>query len=84
MFRIKKNKSELYLKDEKELDNFFIQEMVDNSILKLKSGDVLKGDPLHDLFSSLNEFISLLDQMSKKNENYKLLLEQATVANFFN
>ena len=84
LFRIKKNKSELYLKDEKELDNFFIQEMVDNSILKLKSGDVLKGDPLHDLFSSLNEFISLLDQMSKKNENYKLLLEQATVANFFN
>ena len=84
LFRIKKNKSELYLKDEKELDNYFIQEMVENSILKLKNGDVLKGDPLQDLFSNLNEFISLLDEMSKKNENYKLLLEQATVANFFN
>ena len=84
LFRIKKNKSELYLKDEKELDNYFIQEMVENSVLKLKNGDVLKGDPLQDLFSNLNEFISLLDEMSKKNENYKLLLEQATVANFFN
>ena len=84
LFRIKKNKSELYLKDEKELDNYFIQEMVENSILKLKNGDVLKGDPLQDLFSNLSEFISLLDEMSKKNENYKLLLEQATVANFFN
>ena len=84
LFRIKKNKSELYLKDEKELDNYFIQEMVENSILKLKNGDVLKGDPLQDLFLNLNEFISLLDEMSKKNENYKLLLEQATVANFFN
>ena len=84
LFRIKKNKSELYLKDEKELDNYFIQEMVENSILKLKNGDVLKGEPLQDLFLNLNEFISLLDEMSKKNESYKLLLEQATVANFFN
>ena len=84
LFRIKKNKSELYLKDEKELDNYFIQEMVENSVLKLKNGDVLKGDPLQDLFANLNEFISLLDEISKKNENYKLLLEQATVANFFN
>ena len=66
LFRIKKNKSELYLKDEKELDNYFIQEMVENSVLKLKNGDVLKGDPLQDLFSNLNEFISLLDEMSKK------------------
>ncbi|GIR25497.1 MAG: DNA gyrase subunit B [Alphaproteobacteria bacterium] len=84
LFRIKKNKSELYLKDEKELDNYFIQEMVENSILKLKNGDVLKGDPLQNLFSNLSDFISLLDEISKKNENYKLLLEQATVANFFN
>ena len=84
LFRVKKNKSELYLKDEKELDNYFIQEMVENSVLKLKNGDVLKGDLLQDLFANLSEFISLLDEMSKKNENYKLLLEQATVANFFN
>ena len=84
LFRIKKNKSELYLKDEKELDNYFIQEMVENSVLKLNNGDVLKGDPLQDLFSNLSEFISLLDEISNKNENYKLLLEQATVANFFN
>ncbi len=84
LFRIKKNKSELYLKDERELDNYFVQEMVENSILKLNNGDVLKGDPLQDLFLNLNEFISVLDEMSKKNENYKLLLEQATVANFFN
>ena len=84
LFRIKKNKSELYLKDEKELDNYFIQEMVENSVLKLKSGDVLKGDHLHNLFSSLNKFISLLELTSKKNENYLFLLEQATIANFFN
>ncbi len=84
LFRIRKNKSELYLKDEKELDNYFIQEMVENSFLKLNNGDILKGEHLHELFINLNKFINTLEQMSKKNLNYLLLLEQATVANFFN
>ena len=84
LFRIKKNKTELYLKDEKELDNYFIQEIVENSVLKLKSGDILKGNPLQNLFVDLNEFIELLEQLSKKNENHIYLLEQATIASFFN
>ena len=84
LFRIRKNKSELYLKDEKELDNYFIQEMVENSFLKLNNGDILKGEHLHELFINLNKFINTLEQMSKKNLNYLFLLEQATVANFFN
>ena len=41
LFRIKKNKSELYLKDEK-LENYFIQEIIDNSF-ELNNGDILKG-----------------------------------------
>ncbi len=84
LFRIKKNKTELYLKDEKELDNYFIQEIVENSVLKLKSGDILKGNPLQNLFVDLIEFIGLLEQLSKKNENHIYLLEQATIASFFN
>ena len=84
LFRIKKNKTELYLKDEKELDNYFIQEIVENSVLKLKSGDILKGNPLQNLFVDLIEFIELLEQLSKKNENHIYLLEQATIASFFN
>ncbi len=84
LFRIKKNKSELYLKDEKELDNYFIQEIVENSFLRLQNGDILKGKHLYDLFNNLNKFINTLEQMSKKDNNYLFLLEQATIANFFN
>ena len=84
LFRVKKNKSELYLKDEKELDNYFIQEIVENCGLKLKNGEVLRGTPLEKLFSNLMKFVELLAQASKKNEGFSLLLEQATIASFFN
>ncbi len=84
LFRVKKNKSELYLKDEKELDNYFIQEIVENCGLKLKNGEILKGIPLEKLFSNLMKFVELLAKTSKKNEGFSLLLEQATIASFFN
>ncbi len=84
LFRIKKNKSELYLKDEKELDNYFIQEIAENGALKLKDGQLFKGSALQELFINLKKFIDVLDQVSKKNENYLNLLEQATIASFFN
>ena len=76
LFRIKKNKTELYLKDEKELDNYFIQEIVENSVLKLKNGEILKGDPLQNLFLKLIKFIDLLEQLSKKNEYHLFLLNK--------
>ncbi len=84
LFRIKKNKSELYLKDEKELENYFIQEIIDNSFLKLNNGDILKGNVLEKLLHDLGKLIQELDQMSNKNENLFFLLEQATIASFFN
>ncbi len=84
LFRIKKNKSELYLKDEKELENYFIQEIIDNSFLKLNNGDILKGNVLEKLLHDLRKLIQELDQMSNKNENLFFLLEQATIASFFN
>ncbi len=84
LFRIKKNKSELYLKDEKELENYFIQEIIENSFLKLNNGDILKGDVLKNLLFNLTQLVVRIDQMSKKNENLFFLLEQATIASFFN
>ena len=84
LFKIKKNKSELYLKDEKELDNYFIQEMVESSFLKVNKEEVIKGSSLEKLFLNLIKFNELIEGLSKKNENYMTLLEQATIASFFN
>jgi DNA gyrase subunit B len=83
LFRIKKNKTESYLKDEKELDNYFLDEIVENSILKLKSGESIKGVDLQKLLKNLIQLIKALESFSKKNENLLLLLEQATIASFF-
>ena len=84
LFKIKKNKSELYLKDEKELDNYFIQEMVESSFLKLNKEEVIKGSSLEKLFLNLIKFNESIEGLSKKNDNYTTLLEQATIASFFN
>ncbi len=84
LFRVKKNKSELYLKDESELDNYFVQEIIGNCVLKLKNGEILKGTSLEKLFNNLMSFVELLEKTSKKNESLLLLLEQATIASFFN
>ena len=84
MLRVKKNKTELYLKDEKELNNYFTQEIGDHGILKLENGQLLKGNHLQELFSNLTTFMKVLEKISKKNENYSNLLEQATIASFFN
>ena len=37
LFRIRKNKTELYLKDEKEFDQYFVDELVSVSMLKTKT-----------------------------------------------
>ncbi len=84
LFKIKKNKSELYLKDEKELDNYFIQEMVESSFLKLNKKEIIKGQSLEKLFLNLIKFNELIENLSKKNEHHITLLEQATIASFFN
>ena len=80
----KKNKSELYLKDESELDNYFVQEIIGNCVLKLKNGEIFKGTSLEKLFNNLMSFVELLRKTSKKNESLLLLLEQATISSFFN
>ena len=56
LFRVKKNKSELYLKDESELDNYFVQEIIGNCVLKLKNGEILKGTSLEKNFLTSYEF----------------------------
>ena len=64
--QVKKNKSELYLKDESELDNYFVQEIIGNCVLKLKNGEILKGTSLEKLFNNLMSFVELLEKPVKK------------------
>ncbi len=83
LYRIKKGKSELYLKDDKELDNFLVNDLVEKGFLLQKNGLTVKGTDLANLFNLLISFDKLLSQLAAGNDNLYFLLEQSTISNFF-
>ena len=84
LFRIRKNKTELYLKDEKEFNQYFVNELVNVCMLKKQDGDILKGEDLKTLMEEVIKLNSLLASTSNGDSNFYLLLEQATISSFFN
>ena len=84
LFRIRKNKTELYLKDEKEFDQYFVDELVSVSMLKNLEGKALKGKDLKNVLQKVIKLNYLLESASNGDNNFYLLLEQATISSFFN
>ena len=84
LFRIRKNKTELYLKDEKEFDQYFVDELVSVSMLKNSEGKALKGKDLKNVLQKVIKLNYLLESTSNGDNNFYLLLEQATISSFFN
>ena len=84
LFRIRKNKTELYLKDEKEFDQYFVDELVSVSMLKNLEGKALKGKDLKNVLQKVIKLNYLLESSSNGDNNFYLLLEQATISSFFN
>ena len=84
LFRIRKNKTELYLKDEKEFDQYFVDELVSVSILRNLEGKALKGKDLKNVLQKVIKLNYLLESTSNGDNNFYLLLEQATISSFFN
>jgi len=84
LFRIRRNKTELYLKDEKEFDQYFVDELVSVSMLKNIEGKALKGEDLKEVMQKVIKLNSLLESSSNGDNNLYLLLEQATISSFFN
>ena len=83
LYRIKKGKTDLYLKDDKELDNFLINDVIEQGVLVQKNGVTVKGADLANLFNLLISFDKLLSQLVGGNDSLYFLLEQATISNLF-
>ena len=75
---------ELYLKDDSELENFFINDVTENAVLEQSAGSAVKGADLKNIFNNIIAYDKLLNLISGKNENFYFLLEQATISNLFN
>ena len=84
LYKIKRGKMELYLKDDSELEDFFINDITENAVLEQKSGTAIKGADLKNIFFNIIGFDKLLNLISGKNESFYFLLEQATISNLFN
>ena len=84
LYKIKRGKMELYLKDDSELEDFFINDITENAVLEQKSGSAIKGVDLKNIFLNIIGYDKLLNLISGKNESFYFLLEQATISNLFN
>jgi len=83
LYRVKKNKTEQYLKDDKELEDYFVNDLISESTLKQKSDLVVKGNELKKLLEKAIQLNKLLDNVSNRNANFYFLLEQATISGLF-
>ena len=80
LYRIQKGKTNLYLKDDKELEDYFINELVNVSVLKKSDGSGIKGVELRKLMQATINFNKILENLSKGNHNNYHLLEQSAIS----
>jgi len=80
LYRIQKGKTNLYLKDDKELEDYFIDELVNVSVLKKSDSSGIKGAELRKLMETTINFNKILEILSKGNQNYYHLLEQSAIS----
>ncbi len=64
LYKVKKGQSEVYLKDEKALQNYVIEHVVTNYTLKSKAGDRV-GNDFQDFINKLNKFTHLIQNLSR-------------------
>ena len=71
LFKVKKGKSEVYLKDEESLDNFLIESSIENLTLKYgtkKEGLILKGTALLEVIKAAYYKTKILKSISSGSE----------------
>ncbi len=64
LYKIKKGSSELYLKNEQALQNYVIDNAINNAVLKSKAGD-RSGADLLDFVNKLSKFSNLINSFSR-------------------
>ena len=84
LYRIKKGKTDLYLKDEQELENFIIQDVVNTSVFKLNNGNQISGNDLLEIYKKSLNITKELELLSQKNNGLYKILEQSAISGILN
>lgn len=66
LFKVKKNKQERYVKDERALDNMLFQSALENASYVLKDGKVLAGMELEQLVNEYHAMINIINRLGKR------------------
>jgi len=78
LYRVKRGNSEVYLKDEKSLEDYLVNLAVDDCILTLPDGSQIGGDDLRARINNARRVKTLLQKLASKVPSH--ILEQAAIA----
>ncbi len=77
LYKVTKGKSEVYLKDDKGLENYLLETGVQEARLKISENVVSSGNELRELVDNAKNFFSIMNNIT--DEDTKFLLEQAVL-----
>jgi len=66
LFRAKRGRTETYIKDERELENFLIRRAVESRVARLSDGTELFGDTLQRYLQRMMSYRKLLQQVTRR------------------
>ncbi|MEM9550099.1 MAG: DNA topoisomerase (ATP-hydrolyzing) subunit B [Pseudomonadota bacterium] len=81
LYKVSRGKSEVYLKDQAALDDYLIQQGVENAVLRLGSGEEIVGADLARVVDDARQLKRVLDAFPTHYPRH--ILEQAAIAGAF-
>ncbi len=84
LFKIKKGKQVIYLKDEIELENFVVESVIKDALLITEEGHQIAGDELLSVFKKSSSIFDIIERLSNKNDDKRKVFEQAAISGILN
>jgi DNA gyrase subunit B len=81
LYKVSRGKSEVYLKDESELEKYLIQMGLESATLKMGNGVTIAGSDLDDVLNDTRKIINTLRAFPTKYSRF--ILEQAAISGAF-
>ena len=79
LFRAKRGQSEVYLKDQKALDNYLVEAGLKDAVLRVSDGPQLAGTDLKEVVEKANSVSRLIAALAR-SDGAKDVIEQAAIA----
>ncbi|MGB7319747.1 MAG: DNA topoisomerase (ATP-hydrolyzing) subunit B [Planktotalea sp.] len=81
LYKVARGKSEVYLKDQAEMDNYLIEQGIDGAILRQGNGEEILGQDLRRIVEEARQLKRVLDAFPTHYPRH--ILEQAAIAGAF-